>query len=173
MATFDITDNIRIGCKRDARKALAGELPLAAEPTDGSPRGSRGASRTTYRAGDVVYKVCNGPWVQDITEDDANRYELASIEHARSRDVGRMYVTPATGWNIDGIIVLAMPRLEVTAKEARHLAMRLGHMDEVNEIDLAEDEIMEAADELGVSDMHPANWMFDAEGRPWIVDLNL
>lgn len=79
----------RLGCKRDARKALKGELPYV----------GGGAYRSVFASPDrkVVYKVCD----EDNGDDWANNAELETFAHCRDRgDVSML--APVTAWVVDG-----------------------------------------------------------------------
>lgn len=157
-AKFDIASVTRIGCKRDARKALRGELAYL----------GNGAYRMTYTSPDgaVVYKVTRLP-----SFDHANRLEYATVQRARQSDVGREYILPTTAWVVDGVMVLAQPRLACTAREALEGSSSVSVP--ADEVWLAADDIENVAGDMGIDDMHMGNWGFDHDGRAWIMDANI
>jgi hypothetical protein len=150
----------RVGCKRDARKALKGDLVEIGS----------GAYRRTYRdaACKVAYKVCHEP-----SRDHANRDEHEVVQRCRATSLGREFVAPTTLWVVDGIAVVAQPMMAVMARQAeREASDHTGYMSE-DDFYMAEDEIEEVAEELGVSDMHYGNWGFDQDKHAWIIDANI
>ena len=165
--------DIRVGCKRDARKALKGELQpvMRRDMWSGEMVPARGASRAAFLSPDrrVTYKVCHSAdW------DGDNREEAEAVAMARRSDTGRTYVMPTTMWVIDGIAVNAQPTLASLGQEfvkACHEAN--GGCKPDCTACRAEDEVQFAADELGVGDMHPRNWGVLPDGSPVIIDANI
>jgi hypothetical protein len=165
-------DTIRIGCKRDARKALLGSLdPVMAGGTRAS-----GCSRAAYLSPDrtVVYKVCH-----DSQWDEDNRIEAKAVAKARTSPTGEEFVAPTTMWVIDGIAVNAQPAMVTLGRtfvNTCHDGSKHGWQGNVIiECDACrkEADVLSAAEELHIGDMHGWNWMVDASGRPWIIDANM
>jgi hypothetical protein len=162
----------RYGSKREARKALQGLLkPVMRRGFDGVLREARGASRAAYESHDrkVVYKVCHEADYED------NRNEAETVAILRKSPLGAQYVAPVTPWNINGIIVNAMPAMAMTGREFINGCHdgRVCNAETPCSACKADDDITTAADNLGVSDMHEANWGIDPSGRAWIIDCNI
>jgi hypothetical protein len=161
----------RYGSKREARKALQGLLkPVMAKGYDGELRPARGASRAAYESHDrkVVYKVCHEAWQED------NQREAEAVAIIRKSPLGAKYVAPVTPWNVNGVLVNAMPAMAMTGREFERGCHADGMCPAGTPCSAckAEDDITNAADLLGVGDMHMANWAIDPSGRAWIIDCN-
>lgn len=146
----------RIGCKRDARKAVRGELEYL----------SQGAYRLAYcdTRRKVVYKVEIGA---DAGVGFGNRREAEVASRARRQ--GAKCITPTTLWRVrhNGMAfdVVAQPMMAKLGRDVWN--------EDPDKASLIEDELYEIASELGIGDIHDRNWMLDDAGDPYIVDMGL
>lgn len=166
--------DIRIGSKRDARKALAGLLQpvMRRDLWSGEMVPARGASRAAFLSPDrrVTYKVCHSEYTPSGWD---NRIEADAVAKARKSPTGHKFVVPTTTWVIDGIAVNAQPTIASTGQEfvkAYHEANG-GCSASCMACDV-QDDIENAANDLGIGDMHPRNWGVLPDGSAVIIDCN-
>lgn len=162
---------IRVGCKRDARKALRGELAVIGQ----------GAHRTAYVDARhlTVYKVTyrenwdeydatghGGPEIE-VSDDANNRREAAAYADLTRLhgDEARDMLAPTTPWLIDGIMVVAQPFYRLSA----------GDVDPDPWSPVRDElfgKVRDAAHKFGIGDMHGDNWRVKDDGTsPVITDF--